>query len=147
MTAGTIMTGGEGERLHAARRKRFWMIFGGLMAVGVVGGVIGGFVTEVNESGGVLSPTMVYLAAAGVLITVALFIYGSWKFFGSVDEVEVADNLWGSLIGFYAYAILLPSWWAFDKLGLVPEPNDWAIYGASLIIALIAYGYRKWRFG
>ena len=146
MTAGTTMQGGEGERLHAARRKRFWTILGGLLVIGMIGGFVGGFVTAMNDSDStVLSPSVIYLAAAGVLLTAALTAYGSWKFFVSVDEVEVADNLWGSLIGFYAYAIMLPVWWAFAKLGLAHDPNQWVIYGATFIIACLAYFYRKWR--
>ena len=78
------------------------------------------------------------------MVLVAIGVaYGSWRFFTSVDEVEIADNLWGSLVGFYLYAILFPSWWALHKLGQVPEPNDWAILFASMFTALAVYGYRK----
>ena len=44
----------------------------------------------------------------GVIVLVVGAAYGSWKFFQNVDEVEIADNLWGSLIGLYVYALLLP---------------------------------------
>ena len=147
MMAGIIMGAGEGERLHAARRRRFWLILGGLALIGAIGGFVGGFVTGFSDAGGPAnSPEFAYLGAAGVALTAVLMIYGSWKFFVGVDEVELADNLWGSLIGFYAYAILLPAWWALAKLNLVREPNHWVIYGASLGIARAAYLYRTWRY-
>ena len=47
---------------------------------------------------------MTIVGAIGVVVLAIGAAYGSWRFFTSVDEVEVADNLWASLIGFYAYA-------------------------------------------
>ena len=74
-----------------------------------------------------------------------LFLYGSWRFFANVDELELLDNLWGSLVGFYAYGVTFPAWWALNKLGYLPEPNDWVIFNIALVTALAAYLYRKWR--
>ena len=61
-----------------------------------------------DASGQEMDPLFRLAGAGGVIIAALLAIYFSWRFFVSVDEVEVADNLWGSLIGFYAYAMLLP---------------------------------------
>ncbi len=105
------MERGEGERLHAQRRKRFWQIIVGLGAVGFIAGMLSGFIEDLSDGGAAgLDPNMATAAAAGVILAVLLAAYGSYRFFVSVDEVEVADNLWGSLIGFYAYAFLLPVW-------------------------------------
>jgi hypothetical protein len=141
------MERGEGERLHAQRRKHFWLIILGLGAIGFVAGLLSGVIEDLSDGGAAgLDPRMATAAAAGVILAAIASVYGSYRFFVSVDEVEVADNLWGSLIGFYAYAILLPVWWALEKLGRAPEPDQWLIYGASMIVALAAYGYRKVRF-
>ncbi len=35
---------GEGERLHAQRRRRFWIILGWLFAIGLAAGFLSGFV-------------------------------------------------------------------------------------------------------
>ena len=138
------MHSGDGERLHSAQRKRFWGILGALALVGFAGGFVGIVVTDVSE--GAKFPAWTRpVAAVGVVIVAILAALGSWKFFTDVDEVEVADNLWGSLIGFYWYAILFPSWWALNKLGRVPEIDHWAIFFSSMAVALIAYFYRKWR--
>ena len=65
--------------------------------------------------------------------------------FTAVDEVEVADNLWASLIGFYAYAILFPAWWLLSRIRLAGPPDQWVIYGVAMLTATAAYAYRKWQ--
>lgn len=138
---------GEGEKLHAERRNKFWRILGGLVLLGFVTGLFSGGVLGLTEDGPRDWPSWVPLAGTiGVALSALGLVYGSWRFFTSVDEVEVADNLWGSLIGFYAYAILFPGWWALDRLGVTDEPNHWFIFGASMIIAVLVYFYRKFRF-
>ena len=138
------MQPGDGERLHSERRKRFWIILGFLALIGAAGGLVGGLVLE--QAGGTALPGWTKtLAAIGVVFVALAAAVGSWKFFADVDEVEVADNLWGSLIGFYWYAILFPSWWALNKLRQAPEVDHWAIFGSSMLVALAVYFYRKWR--
>ncbi len=140
------MERGEGERLYAAQRKRFWTIIGGLALVGMVVGFAAGFVSGFADARGLtVEPLYETVGAAGVILMAILGAYLSWRFFVTVDEVEVADNLWGSLIGFYAYAILFPVWWALHELHKAPEPDDWAIFAVALITALAAYAIRKWR--
>lgn len=140
------MERGEGERLHALRRRRFWTILGGLALVGMIVGFFSGFLKGFADgSGGDLAPGLITLAAVGVVLAAILTAYGSWRFFVSVDEVELADNLWGSLIGFYVYAILFPAWWALNQLGRAPELDHWLIFGSAMIAATAAYGVRKWR--
>ena len=137
---------GEGERLHAQKRRQFWQLLGGLALIGMALGFVGGFVTgQADASGTEVSAEFKTIGAAGVVLLAILAAYASWRFFVSVDEVEVADNLWGSLIGFYTYAILFPLWWALAELDRAPEPDDWVIFGVSMIVATAAYGVRKWR--
>ena len=62
-----------------------------------------------------------------------------------VDELELADNLWGSLIGFYVYAFGFPTWWALNWLGVAPAPDHWMIFAAAVVSATAAYALRKWR--
>ncbi len=108
---------------------------------------VSGFVVGYADGGGMELPAWGSTAAGGAIILVAILAaYGSYRFFVSVDEVEVADNLWGSLIGFYAYALLFPTWWMLHRIGKAPEPNDWIIFEVALGTALLAYGYRKIRF-
>jgi hypothetical protein len=137
---------GEGERLHAQRRRRFWTILAGLLAVGMVAGFASGFLAGFNDARGGGASGYRSVGTIGVALLVLGGAYGSWKFFQSVDEVEIADNLWGSLVGLYVYAFLFPAWWVLNRLDQVPEANDWAIFGASMISAVAVYLYRKVRY-
>lgn len=138
------MVKGEGEQLHAERRKRFWLILGGLGVVGGIVGAVGQVAIEMSK-GGNLPSWASAVGGVGVIVAAILVALGSWRFFATVDELELADNLWGTLVGYYWYAILFPSWWALDNLGWVPEPNHWAIFVTSMVVATIVYFYRKWR--
>ena len=141
------MAQGEGERLHARRMRKFWMTLGALALVGAFCGFVSGFANGYSDAKGQpLQPWMLNVGAVGVIIAGIAAVLLSWKFFASVDEVEVADNLWGSLIGFYAYALLLPIWWALERMGWAPPPDHWLIYGISMITAVAVYGWRKWRY-
>ena len=140
------MDRGEGERLHAQRQKKFWKLLGALAIVGGICGFIAGFVSGFSDAKGVpIEPRMMQLAAIGVIAAALAAIYFSWRFFVSVDEVEVADNLWGSLIGFYVYGIAFPAWWALNQLGAVGPVDHWLIYGVSMLTALAVYAWRKWQ--
>jgi hypothetical protein len=137
---------GEGERLHAQRRKRFWTILAALLVLSGIGGFATGFLAGFNDAREGGSAGYMTAGTIGVVILVVGAAYGSWKFFQSVDEVEIADNLWGSLVGLYVYAFLFPAWWVLNRLDQVPEANDWAIFGASMISAVAVYLYRKVRY-
>jgi hypothetical protein len=140
------MEHGEGERLEALRRKRFWTILGALLVLGVVAGFATGFLAGFNDAREGGSAGYMTAGTIGVVILIVGAAYGSWKFFQNVDEVEIADNLWGSLIGLYVYALLFPAWWALSLLGQAPEPDDWVIFGASMLSAVAVYLYRKVRY-
>jgi hypothetical protein len=45
------MERGEGERLYAEQRKRFWRIMGGLLLLGFVTGIIASFVMRRADAG------------------------------------------------------------------------------------------------
>ncbi|MBA3576491.1 MAG: hypothetical protein H0W39_02575 [Sphingomonas sp.] len=139
------MTIGEGERLEAARRRKFWQLIIALAVSGAVAGFVFGFALGHSDaSDHPMSESVRLLIAAILLLSVAGAAYLSWRFFQTVDEVEIAHNLWGSLIGFYVYAFMFPTWWALEWLALAPEPNDWVIFAASLLTATAAYAWRKW---
>lgn len=136
---------GEGERLHAQRRRRFWLILGGLALAGLIGGFLSGFVAGYADARqATVEPLYGTVGAVGAVLLAIVVVFGSWRFFASVDELEVADNLWGSLIGLYTYAILFPLWWALNRLGYAPEPDHWIIYGATMVAGLLGYALRKW---
>jgi len=137
---------GEGEQLHAQRRRRFWTILIWLFVVGALAGFLSGFAAGFMDAGrGHGHAAMTIVGAIGVVLLSLGAAYGSWRFFTAVDEVEVADNLWASLIGFYAYAILFPAWWLLSRIRLADPPDQWVIYGVAMLTATAAYAYRKWQ--
>lgn len=137
---------GEGERREAERRRKFWRLVATLAAVGAVAGFVFGFIHGAADSTGEpVSGTAQTMAAVALLVAVIGGGYFSWRFFAAVDEVEIADNLWASLIGFYVYGFGFPAWWGLSMLKAAPEPIDWIIYAAAMVSAGAAYGVRKWR--
>lgn len=140
------MINGEGERIETQRRRRFWRLILGLTAIGAIGGFLAGFVNaQFGASGDGLNPMVQALAAIALIIALAGGAFATWRFFQTMDEVEVSDNLWASLIGFYVYGFGFPGWMALYWLDVAPQPVDWTVYAASMLTAAGAYGVRKWR--
>ncbi|HET9397753.1 MAG TPA: hypothetical protein VFO45_02945 [Sphingomicrobium sp.] len=141
------MDKGEGERLESSRRRRYWTVVAALMAVGMVIGFVFGFSSAHQdvpiEQAATSLPDGIVIAL--VAAAIAAFSYGCWAFLKTIDEVELADNLWGSTASYYAYAVLFPSWWVFGEAGITPAPNHWAIFFVSLAFGMAVYGFRKWR--
>ena len=137
----------DGERLHQTQRKRFWR---NLLAVGLAGAPIGfavGF--GAGYSRGDLdafwnwAPDWLVIGLLGFAIVG--FSFGTWRFYRSIDEVELLDNLWSSLAAYYVFALLFPVWWVLGKAGISGEPNYWIIFFAALVLGLATYLFRKWR--
>ena len=137
----------DGERLHDEHRRKFWRTLG----IAGLGGVPVGFAVGLGTGlfGGDLNafwswaPDWVVLLLIG--ISAALVGFGSWRFYRSIDEVELQDNLWSNSAAYGAYALLFPCWWALGKAGITSEPNHWLIFLAALGAGLLGYGVRKWR--
>jgi ABC-type antimicrobial peptide transport system permease subunit len=140
------MIAGEGERLEKERRKKFWRLVFLLGAVGGAAGFVFGFIHgAADASGQPVSGTARTMAALALMVATIGGGYFSWRFFTSADEVEVTDNLWASLIGFYVYGFAVPLWWGLWWLKVAPKPVDWIIYVVVMLSATAAYGVRKWR--
>jgi hypothetical protein len=140
------MTAGEGERLEKERHKRFWRLVFLLAGIGGAAGFVFGFIHgAADATGQPVSGTARTLAALCLVVATIAGGYFSWRFFASADEVEVTDNLWASLIGFYVYGLGFPTWWALSWLKIVPEPNGWILYAVVTLSAAAAYVVRKWR--
>ena len=138
---------GEGERVEARRRKIFWTSLGIIAA----GGAIVGFFTGIRAAsknvgfGESWSGLPEGLVIALMAVSLMAFLYGTWRFFKAIDEVELVDNLWASTAAYYVYGVLFPIWWVLGKSGIVAEPNDWAIYIVALGAGMVIYLGRKWR--
>ena len=144
---GKTMSKSEGERLEQGRRRKFWRIIGFVLVAGMIVGGVTGYVGAHNEVP--IEQTFTAMPDATVIALVLLgaaaFTYGCWAFMKAIDEVELADNLWGSTAGYYAYSVLFPSWWVLGQAEITTEPNHWAIFFLSLAAGSAVYVYRKWR--
>ena len=146
MTGANMTERGEGEMMEARRRRLFWWTIGMLVGVGAVIGFVAGVTAgmkdlAIDEIWTVLpAPVVIGL----VVFTLVGFSYGTWRFAKAADEVEIADNLWGSTASYYVYAVMFPIWWALGKANILPEPHDWAIYFAALAGGVVIYLWRKW---
>ena len=147
MMGGLMTEPDVGERQEARRRRIFRMSVGWLFVAGMVLGLFTGIAAASRdvEIGEIWTQIPQSLALSVIAVSLAIFLYGSWRFYKAIDEVELVDNLWGSTAAYYAYAILFPLWWALGKAGVLPEPSDWAIYFIALGGGALAYLWRKWR--
>ena len=145
MTGQTAHNPGEGEQSERRYWRRFWLVLGGI-ALGAmpVGGVFGFMLAQHGFDFGAtvdaMSPivlTAMALAYAGTVLV------GTWLFTRVIDEVELADNLWGSAAGFYFYGLGFPCWWLLWKAGWMAEPNDWVLFAATFGVGCAAYAWRK----
>jgi hypothetical protein len=132
-----------GEARLKQRRRGFIKYVAIAMAIafgaGIGSGVLGAFVALDR-----LPAWPLWIVWA--LVT-AGFVWFSRDYFRRVDEVDLMDNLWASLIAFYVYVILFGSWWLFADLGLLGPMNHFAIFWVTLAAGIIAYVARKlgWR--
>lgn len=146
---GDAMQLGEGERLETSRRRKFWRALGGIMIVGMIVGGAAGFFAATEGVPPDQAWTMMpdWLAVAIIGAGLIAFNIGCWAFMRSIDEVELADNLWASTVSYYVYAMLFPTWWALAKAGVTTEPNHWLIFAISLGSGMGFYLWRKVRAG
>ena len=144
---GAAMEMGEGERLELARRRKFWFVVGVIAGVGAVAGFVSGFAAgyggvPLDEVWTTMPDALVVSLVGAALI---VFTIGCWAFTRAIDEVELADNLWGSTAAYYIYATMFPAWWALSRAGITGEPNHWLIFFAALAGGGATYLWRKWR--
>ena len=147
MMGETMAERGEGEMMEARRRRLFWWTVGILFAAGAA---LGAFIGVNGARRGlpfdqVWSSLSAPVVAGLVVVGLIAFVIGTWRFVKVIDEVELIDNLWGSMASYYVYATLFPVWWALGKVGILPEPQDWTIYFVALAGGGVVYLWRKWR--
>ena len=135
----------EGERRLRANRKRFWGWIGKgvLLAMGM--GAIAGFLRGSFQgwhAGETWIGWMMWPVLAGSAV---LFVWFCREYFRRVDELDLQDNLWSSLIGFYAFFMALPAWALLHEVHQLPAPDVWTLWGLSAVAITLAYGWRKLR--
>lgn len=129
----------SGEARLQARRAAFWRYTFFAFAVALVVGGITGFAQDQVRAGTIPAWALVAFWA----FIVGWFIWFTIGYFKRVDELDLQDNLWAAIAGFYFYAAALPSWYLFYDVGVLGEPNQYVIYGAAMVVMFTVYGLRK----
>lgn len=129
----------SGEARLKSRRYRFFRFCAIGFAAAFVTGLATGYAGDLLRDGTV--PAWLFYVVFG--ITLASLSWFTWEYFRRVDELDLLDNLWASMIAIYFYIVALPSWYLFHDLDLVGEPNQVIIYIATSVVLLASYGLRK----
>lgn len=136
---------GIGEQMERRRRWLFRGVVAGVALVAVPLGYVMGRMAGHGDFDvtAALAGHRTY-AIAFVAIYAITMIVGTLLVRQVADEVEVADNLWGSASGYAAYALIFPCWWVLGAAGVTVMPNGWVTFFASMAAALAVYFGRKW---
>ncbi|WP_336986527.1 hypothetical protein [Altererythrobacter aquiaggeris] len=136
----TSMTG-EARLKKRRRTVLTWVAF--MFAGGVVVGMASGIFQGLIAVGSIPAWTIIPV----IIIALGGMIRATNLYFHKVDELDLADNLWASLIGLYFYFAALPVWWIINQVGLAGPPDQWAVYTFTLAFTGAAYLARKlgWR--
>lgn len=137
MTDSDILSSGE-DRLRR-RRLAWWRYLALAFAGSVMIGFASGFMAGAYDSGAV----PVWLPVAACIVAIALLGWFTHDYFRRIDELDLMDNLWAHLFGFYAGIALFGGWYFFADLGLTSYPTAPAIMLAMLLFTFAAYGARK----
>jgi hypothetical protein len=137
----------DGENLHAQQRKQFWrnLALAGIGAAPIGAGVGWGIGRSKGDFNAFWNASPDWLILSLLALAAATIIYGSWRFYRAIDEVELLDNLWASSAAYSAYALLFPAWWVLGKSGITGAPNHWLVFVVALGAGLAVYLARKWR--
>ena len=129
----------SGEARMKLRRSRLYRYLGLVFLGSLIAGMAGGAMANLYEDGAI-PLWLPVLACAIVAIGMAWFMR---DYFRRVDELDVMDNLWAHLIGFYGGAIVFGVWYFLADLGLVGGPSALALFALMMSISAAAYGLRK----
>ena len=126
-----------GEQVERRRRIGFWMYGLIFTVLGIAIGFIAGFF---EGRAAISNPVFALFFVAVALL---VYTYLSVRFFRSVDELELADNLWGALFAVYFLIAFQPAWYFLHEVGLVPPVDPWVTYFSVSFAFLAAYLGRK----
>jgi NADH:ubiquinone oxidoreductase subunit 6 (subunit J) len=63
----------------------------------------------------------------------------------NVDEQEADAYKTGALYGMYVFGVGAPTWWLAARGGLVPPPNGFVIYYATITVVGVIWIWKKYR--
>lgn len=123
-----------------------------LIGCGIFGGIIGLTLAmsenyAANETvlfgSSALPPIVAIILAAAIGIFMPVVSYYWHK--NVVDELEEAAYRAGALFAMYAFWFVAPVWWLLWRGGILPSPDGGALYMMTMFVALIVWGWKKYR--
>lgn len=131
-----------GEIKLRARRRAFVRYCAIALAVafgaGIASGYIGGMVAD-----GELPTWLIYVTSAAFVIGFAWF---TRDYLRRIDELDLMDNLWACMIGFFFYYVTFPVWNSLAQFDLAPPVHNWTLWIGTTIVMFAAYALRKLGF-
>lgn len=133
----------SGERRLKAREQRIWAVRGGLFVVGLVTGLLVGYLAgDEGFTSDAKWPTSI--AVALVVTYLSTIAIGTWLLRQSCDEVERLVQYKATAAAGLFYVLAYPVWFVLWKGDLLPEPSHWQLF-IGFYLALTA-GYLFYRF-
>lgn len=141
MTSSETANTTSGEERMKKRRNSFLRYLTLTFLLAMMTGFASGAILSNYEDGSL--PIWVPLLAGA--ITIAGLTWFTWDFFQRIDEVDLMDNLWAHLIGFYVAMILFLGWYFLAEMQLLQYPSAIAVVIMMIGAMTLAYGVRKLR--
>ena len=135
---------GAGEKLDRQRRRRKWIIIGGLAIIGFVGGFITGF----TEADTMFSGPRAWPAPLSIGLAVAYLatlLGGGIALARHTDEFELQAQYKAVAAAAAAYMLIYPPWFVLWMADLVREPMHgvlFLVFWLSLALASLFYRFR-----
>lgn len=128
-----------GEARARARRNAFYRYLALVFLIALLVGLVSGVLLAGGSNGDI--PRWVSLLTIGVVA--AGFAWFTRDYFKRVDELDLMDNLWAHLVGFYGGLIVTGVWVFVAQLGLAEMPGALAVVLSMTLLTFVAYGLRK----
>ena len=137
MTKPTEMQSGEAKL--KSRRNAFFRYLALTFLAAMIGGMASGYLTQsyVDDRVGLWLPLV-----AGAVVVAGL-LWFTRDYFNRIDELDLMDNLWAHLYGFYGGLMVYGGWFVLADLGLVDRPTAGVVLLVMILMMFAAYGLRK----
>lgn len=132
----------SGETKLKTRKRAFIKYLALVFLAALAGGLFSGYLTESCLSG-VVGLWLPLLTGFAVLSGLVWF---TWDYFRRIDEIDLHDNLWSHLWGFYAGIWAFGIWYFLADLKLVDPPFAGAVILIMVAFIFVIYGLRKLGF-
>lgn len=134
----------SGEQQHQRRERRTWAIKGSLFAVGLIAGVLVGYLLgERGLLAGANWPPEIALALAALYL--AAVGIGSLLLRELHDEVEKQLQYKAMALAGIVFLLAYPVWFLLWKGGFVMEPVHWVLFAGFYLALLGAFLFYRYR--